>query len=134
MTRADFQQLTPDTLGRGVHDPLAYRVYSTDAAHSVRMYKDVDISLVVWNLEPGQVGAVHSHPESAHAFLVLCGSGEYVQGDGTVVPMKPGDCVIIPRQQVHSIRNTGSERLSYLAFTNQGPNGYSRTLSGGTGG
>jgi mannose-6-phosphate isomerase-like protein (cupin superfamily) len=81
---------------------------------------------VVWNLEPGQAGAVHSHPESAHAFLVLCGSGEYVHGDD-VVPIKTGDCVIIPRQQVHSIRNTGSERLSYLAFTNQGVNGYSRT-------
>lgn len=127
MARANLEQLTPETLGRGVHDPLAYRQYSTDDAHAVRMYKDVDISLVVWNLEPGQEGAMHSHPESAHAFLVLCGSGEYMQGDQDVVPIKAGDCVIIPRQQVHGIRNTGSERLSYLAFTNQGPNGYSRT-------
>ncbi len=118
--------LGPETLGRGVHSPMDYRVYAPDAAHATRMYKDADISLVVWNLEPGQEGAVHSHPESAHAFLVLCGSGEYLNGD-EVVPIKTGDCVIIPREQVHSIRNNGSERLSYLAFTNQGPNGYSRT-------
>jgi mannose-6-phosphate isomerase-like protein (cupin superfamily) len=118
--------MTPETLGSGVHNPMEYREYSPESAHATRMYKDADISLVVWNLEPGQAGAVHSHPESAHAFLVLCGSGDYVRGDD-VVPIKTGDCVIIPRQQVHSIRNTGSERLSYLAFTNQGVNGYSRT-------
>jgi mannose-6-phosphate isomerase-like protein (cupin superfamily) len=119
------EMLEPDTLGRGVHNPMDYRVYAADAARATRMYKDVDISLVVWNLEPGQEGAVHSHPESAHAFLVLCGSGEYLRGPD-VVPIKAGDCVIIPRLTVHSIRNTGSDRLSYLAFTNQGMNGYSR--------
>jgi len=118
--------LGPETLGRGVHSPMDYRVYAPGTAHATRMYKDADISLVVWNLEPGQEGAVHSHPESAHAFLVLCGSGEYLNGDD-VVPIKTGDCVIIPREQIHSIRNNGSERLSYLAFTNQGLNGYSRT-------
>jgi mannose-6-phosphate isomerase-like protein (cupin superfamily) len=91
-----------------------------------RMYKDKDISLVVWNLEPGQENRAHHHPESAHTFLVLCGAGEYIRGSDGPVPIRAGDCVIIPRLTEHGIRNTGAERLSYLAFTSQGPNGYTR--------
>jgi quercetin dioxygenase-like cupin family protein len=126
MQSTEAPTLTRDTLGTGVYRPDAYRRFSPEAASATRMYKDEDISLVVWNLEPGQENAQHSHTENAHAFLVLTGEGVYLREDADPVPIRAGDYVIIPRQVLHGIRNTGTERLSYLAFTNQGPNGYSR--------
>jgi quercetin dioxygenase-like cupin family protein len=119
-------ELSRDTVGSGIHRPEPYQRFSPDRATATRMYKDEDISLVVWNLEPGQENRSHQHPESAHTFLVLCGEGEYIREDAAAVPIRGGDYIIIPRQVRHGIRNTGSERLSYLAFTSQGPNGYSR--------
>ena len=120
------EALAPETLGAGVHRPEDYIEYSLENARSVRMYKDEDISLVLWNLEPGQATRSHAHPESAHTFLVLCGRGEYERGEARPVPIGEGECVIIPRGVIHTIQNTGSAPLSYLAFTSQGPNGYSR--------
>ena len=126
MNVAEPVQITVETLGNGVHRAEPYCVFSSERARSSRMYKDEDISLVVWNLQPGQSTSPHSHPESAHTFYVLTGSGEYVQADAHAVPIGPGDCVIIPRTVHHTIVNNGTEPLSYLAFTSQGPNGYSR--------
>jgi quercetin dioxygenase-like cupin family protein len=126
MSKTEAVELGRDNLGTGVHRPDPYQRFSPEKATASRMYKDQDISLVVWNLEPGQENNIHQHPESAHTFLVLCGEGEYVRGEAEAVPIRAGDYIIIPRQTLHGIRNTGTERLSYLAFTSQGPNGYSR--------
>ena len=87
-------------------------------------HDDPDASVVVWNLEPGQENDVHTHPENMHVFYVLEGEGSYVRADGKTVPVRAGQCVIVPRKQVHGIRNTGSERLSYLAVSTQGTGGY----------
>ena len=111
---ASHEQPSVFTLG-------AYRNFTDGSPSATRVYKDVDLSVVVWNLEPGQVTEPHSHPDSAHAMIVLTGQGEYVKGAKPGVPIKAGDCVVVPREVVHTIRNTGSERLSYAAATNQGP-------------
>jgi quercetin dioxygenase-like cupin family protein len=126
VSRIEIEAMTPETLGTGVHSPYDWREFEADKAHAVRMYKDQDISVVVWNLEPGQENSAHQHPESAHTFIVLTGQGEYHHGSEDAVPIKAGDYIIIPRLTMHGIRNTGTERLSYAAVTSQGPNGYSR--------
>jgi len=126
--------MDPQTLGSGVHDPRAFRRFSEEKATVVRMYADEDLSLVVWNLEPGQENDLHQHAENAHALIVLEGEGLYLKDDGSSAPIKAGECVIVPRQKVHGIRNTGATRLSYFAITTQGPSGYVRNaLTGGTG-
>jgi mannose-6-phosphate isomerase-like protein (cupin superfamily) len=119
------QAMEPETLGNGVHDPRSYRRFSVEAATVVRMYSDQDLS-VVWNLEPGQENDLHQHPENAHALLVLEGRGEYLRGEEGSVPIEAGDCVIVPRGQLHGIHNSGDTRLSYFAITSQGPSGYIR--------
>ena len=125
------KQVTPGTLGNGVYDPLDFRVYSSEGATVVRMYHDdPDASLVVWNLEPGQENDIHTHPENMHVFYVLEGRGTYVRGEDKPVDVSAGQCVIIPRGQVHGIRNTGTERLSYLALSTYGPDGYVRAPAG----
>jgi quercetin dioxygenase-like cupin family protein len=120
------KQLTPSTLGNGLHDPLDFRTFSSEGATVVRLYHDdPDASVVVWNLEPGQENDCHFHKENLHVFYVLEGQGSYLRDD-TLVPIKAGQIVIIPREQLHGMRNTGTSRLSYMAVTTYGPGGYVR--------
>ena len=129
--------MNPDTPAHasngGVYDPMTFRKFSAEKANVVRMYSDEDLTLVVWNLEPGQENDLHRHAENAHALIILEGEGLYVRGDGTTTPVKAGECVVVPRQQPHGIRNTGSTRLSYFAITNQGSSGYVRDSLAGQG-
>jgi len=120
-----------ETLGTGVHDPKAFRRFSGDKATVVRMYADRDLSLVVWNLEPGQENDAHRHPKNAHALIILEGDGHYMRDDGSAIPVKAGECIIVPRGRMHGIRNTGATRLSYFAITSQGQSGYIRNVAGG---
>jgi mannose-6-phosphate isomerase-like protein (cupin superfamily) len=127
------QALELATLGNGVHDPRRFQRYSAESATVVRMYSDQDLSMVVWNLEPGQENDLHQHPENAHALLVLEGEGEYLRGEHGSVPIRAGDCVIVPRGELHGIRNSGNARLSYFAITSQGQAGYVRNAGVGSG-
>lgn len=112
----------------GVHDPQAFRHFSAEQATAVRMYSDDDMSVVVWNLEPGQQNPPHLHPENAHTLTVLEGEGRYIREDGSEVPIKAGDCIIVARASVHGIRNASGGRLSYLAVTTLGGKGYVRNV------
>ena len=122
--------MAPETLGTGVHDPKSFRRFSAEKATVVPVYSDQDLSLVVWNLEPGQENGMHQHPENAHALIILEGRGEYLKDDGSTVPISAGECIIVPRGHVHGIRNSGDERLSYFAVTSAGATGYVRNVVG----
>ncbi len=119
-------RMTPQTVGDGVYDPMEFLQYTAEKAISTPMYGgDPDVSVVIWNLEPGQERVAHSHPDSAHVHFVLTGSGEYVRDkDDPPVAIKAGQVIIIPRGVPHDIRNTGTERLSYLAVSNQTAEGH----------
>ena len=120
------KQLTPATLGDGVYDPRDFRTFNLEEATVVRLYHDdPDASVVVWNLEPGQENDSHEHPSNLHVFYILEGQGTYLKDDESV-SVRAGQCVIIPRGQAHGIRNTGTERLSYMAVSTYGPDGYVR--------
>jgi quercetin dioxygenase-like cupin family protein len=119
------KQISAAALGNGVIRDLApYRSFSREDANVVVMYEDVDQTLVVWNLEPGQENARHLHPANAHTMLVLEGEGRLLRADGAEAPIKAGDWIVIPRATVHGIRNTGTTRMSYLAVTTNGAEGY----------
>jgi mannose-6-phosphate isomerase-like protein (cupin superfamily) len=110
----------------GVIDTSPNRIYRDEDANVSLVYQDQDINVVVWNLLPGQVTDSHKHPENAHTFLVVCGEGEYLREGDAPVPIKTGEIVIIPRETVHVIRNTGSVPLSYIAVSSIGQHGYHR--------
>jgi mannose-6-phosphate isomerase-like protein (cupin superfamily) len=130
MSRDDSKKLTTATLGRGVVDPTGYCIFDRAEALVAPVYGDEDLSVVVWNLEPGQDNAAHVHAANGHTLLVLQGSGAYVKDGNEQVPIGAGDCVIVPRGVVHGVRNTGTERLSYLAVTSVGDGGYVRGAAG----
>jgi mannose-6-phosphate isomerase-like protein (cupin superfamily) len=115
--------LTPETVGDRVYNPVDFLQYSAEAAKVVLLYGgDPDISLVIWNLEPGQENKTHAHADYAQTFIVLCGNGVLLRGDdGEPVAIKAGEIVINPRTKPHGILNTGTERLSYLAVSSRSP-------------
>ena len=118
------RKMTPQTIGAGVlRDLSPFRRFSSEEANVVVTYEDVDQTLVVWNLEPGQENAAHVHPANAHTMMVLEGEGLLLR-DGEAAPIKAGDWIVIPRATLHGIRNTGKTRFSYLAVTTNGPDGY----------
>ncbi|HLQ34357.1 MAG TPA: cupin domain-containing protein [Chloroflexota bacterium] len=127
------QRQTMDLPETGVFDPHAFRHFSKEGATVVRLHADEDLSLVTWNLEEGQENQLHRHGDNAHTILILEGSGEYLRGEGQPgLPVRTGECIVVPRGQPHGIRNTGKGRLSYLAVTNQGAHGYVKErLAGG---
>ena len=128
------QRLTPENLGDGIIRPMEWRKFSSERGTVVPVYSDNDQGIVIWNLEPGQENECHLHPANAHCFLVLEGNGHYLQGnpaapDYKLVPVQAQDIVLIPRQTLHGMRNTGSVNLSYMAVTtNQEGIGYLRIL------
>jgi len=122
---ADERRVIAELPETGIFDPHTFRRFSTEGATVVRLYADQDLSVVTWNLEEGQENALHRHGDNAHTMLILEGSGEYLRGEGLpALPVHAGECIVVPRGQQHGMRNTGMGRLSYMAVTNQGAQGY----------
>jgi mannose-6-phosphate isomerase-like protein (cupin superfamily) len=126
----ESRMMTPETLGAGIANPLEFRRFSAEQGFVVAMYKDQDVSVVVWNLEPGQENSTHVHGASAHVMLVLEGNGQRISDNADPVPLRAGECLIVPRGSVHGIRNTGDTRMSYLAITTLAEGDYVRAPIG----
>ena len=63
----------------------------------------------------------HRHHGCDEMFFVLSGTGEYRLG-GQRLPIRPGDCLGAPSGgEAHQVINTGTEPLSYLGLSNNGP-------------
>jgi mannose-6-phosphate isomerase-like protein (cupin superfamily) len=114
-------RLTPETVETRVYDPMDFVRYSPEAATLTMMYgNDPDISLAIWSLEPGQENPVHVHADYGQTFVVLCGSGILLRERGQEpLDVRAGQIIINPRRMPHGLRNTGTERLSYLAISSR---------------
>ena len=88
------------------------------------------MSITSLSMEPGQENSTHVHEASAHVMYVLEGSGHRISDSGEPVPLRAGECLIVPRGSVHGIRNTGDTRLSYLAVTTLAEGDYVRAPIG----
>ena len=90
-----------------------------------RVYNDQDIAAFVEWINPG--GGIfqppHSHPESAHIFVVLEGEGQALTGEGKWERIQAGQFVVQPRNKVHAMRNTSPDkRMSWVSIdVNSGP-------------
>lgn len=120
-------RLSPETLETGVVDAADYQLFSPEQGKVVGVYNDQDIGLTMWNLEPGQENSAHAHPDFGQILIVMRGSGEALRGEELPpVPIKAGMFFIAPRGAPHGIRNTGTERLSYVTASNRTGNPYVR--------
>ena len=118
MQRVRDKRLSPESIGDGVFDPMDFRSFSSEGPTVVAMYADEDdMSIVIWNLEPGQEDPPHSHATKAQTMYVLEGSGVSLREEAPPVPIKAGQCLIVPRNVIRGIRNTGETRLSYMTVS-----------------
>lgn len=65
-------------------------------------------------LPPGAGIGEHEHLDETEYYIMTQGEG-ILCDNGRDVPVKPGDIVITPHGEKHSIRNTGSEDLKFFA-------------------
>jgi mannose-6-phosphate isomerase-like protein (cupin superfamily) len=70
--------------------------------------------------EPGQEHAPHTHEGQDKLYLLLEGSGVVRIGDRAEL-LSAGDGAFAPAGVVHSIRNTGTERLVVMAVLSPPP-------------
>jgi mannose-6-phosphate isomerase-like protein (cupin superfamily) len=69
-------------------------------------------------LQPSLSYHAHAHDDHEEVYYIISGSGE-IEIDEEIQPIRDGDIIYIGVNQVHSIRNTGSETIEFLAFAAQ---------------
>jgi len=60
--------------------------------------------------------APHHHPNSEWLFI-QAGSLEYLDGDGTTIPVGPGDIIFSASNVTHGLKNAGATDGSYIVFS-----------------
>lgn len=58
----------------------------------------------------------HHHPNSEWLFI-QSGTLEYSNGDGTIVPVAPGDIIFSASNVTHGLKNIGTTDASYIVFS-----------------
>jgi quercetin dioxygenase-like cupin family protein len=66
-------------------------------------------------LAPGMGVPRHTHTREDEAYLVLVGELEVIVGDEAFI-LRPGDCLLAPRDIPHQLRNSGNVENHYLLF------------------
>jgi len=72
------------------------------------------------SFEPGQEHAAHAHAGQDKLYYILEGSGLVQVGDAVEL-LAAGDAAFAPAGVVHSIRNSGSQRLVVMAVLGPPP-------------
>jgi mannose-6-phosphate isomerase-like protein (cupin superfamily) len=58
----------------------------------------------------------HSHRDCEEAIFLLSGDGEMLLENGRSEPVKAGDFLLMRKNEIHMIRNTGNEEMKVLCF------------------
>lgn len=66
-------------------------------------------------LKPGEEVEYHMHKGESEFYFILSGKGVY-NDNGNKVDAVPGMATITPSGEGHSLKNTGSEDLSFIAL------------------
>jgi mannose-6-phosphate isomerase-like protein (cupin superfamily) len=64
-------------------------------------------------LPPGAAIGRHYHLETEELYYILDGTGEMSVGAETQT-VGGGDCILIPRNEIHTLRNTGNQTMRLL--------------------
>ncbi len=74
-----------------------------------------ELLLVRATMQPGKSHPFHRHPHREEIIYVLSGTAEQWCGDRHRV-LKPGDMVLIPKNEVHGTYNPFDEEVVFLAI------------------
>ena len=72
--------------------------------------------IATMTMTPGSSVGGHVHSEDEEVYVILSGSGVYVDADGSRSPVGPGDVTLTFRGQSHALINTGKDPLVFLAM------------------
>ena len=74
-----------------------------------------DISIAHMTLLPGSKDAAHYHPDIIEAYFILSGTGA-MHIDDKSQSVKPNDAILVRKNKIHYIENTGDTDLMFLAI------------------
>jgi quercetin dioxygenase-like cupin family protein len=80
------------------------------------------LCMVNWaRMEVGHHFKAHYHEDMTEVFIIITGIAE-ISGTNYNEQVTEGDCIIVPMQTVHSMKNIGNTLLEYIVFglANQG--------------
>lgn len=81
----------------------------------MQIFNDGKTKIAKIRLEPGASIGLHRHEGTSETIYVLEGHGEMLEDDGSLVPLKPGDCSYCPEGCQHSLRNPSDGDLVVFA-------------------
>jgi len=74
-------------------------------------------SSCVVRFSPGASGRPpHSHRDCEELIYILSGSGEMAGKNGETVSLKTGDFIILRKEEIHMLKNTGPVDMQVLCF------------------
>ncbi len=103
-----------------VYDLEKLKCFSSES-QKILLYETDKSYAAMWCLEPGQEIFLHNHPNADDVWIVLEGEGLYFMGDNEETTIRKGMAVLATAGQVHGMRNTGSERFSFIAVSSPFP-------------
>ena len=94
------------------------RTYSRDGITSYLLVSEIttdarQLTTTLVEMKPEGFQHLHSH-EQEQCYFIIEGEGEMNVG-GETAKVNPGDCIFIPSNEQHGLKNTGSDVLRYLS-------------------
>lgn len=90
--------------------------YSQEKANKVQLAATDNSRSTLWCLLPGQ--HIHPHVHAGdHIWMVLEGSGEFLQEGKAPIAIQPGMVLLAPAGDSHGVNNNGSEGLVFLSIS-----------------
>ena len=81
----------------------------------MKAFSDEHNKVAMLRFPAGASIGLHRHEGTSETIYVLEGNGEMLEDDGSIVPLKPGDCSYCPEGCQHSLRNPGENQLIVFA-------------------
>jgi mannose-6-phosphate isomerase-like protein (cupin superfamily) len=105
-----------------VKSPKDYQVFRISPQDTNRLaivfdpsIADDSLTVCVEIFDPGGSTPTHRHHFAVEMFFILKGEGMAIC-DGKMLPLRPGDSLLVRPTGIHEIRNTSSQRLYTLCF------------------
>ncbi len=81
----------------------------------MKAFGDAHNKVAMLRFPAGASIGMHRHEGTSETIYVVEGNGEMLEEDGSLVPLKPGDCSYCPEGGAHSLRNPGETDLVVFA-------------------
>jgi quercetin dioxygenase-like cupin family protein len=96
----------------GLSGRISREIFSAKEGAAPITLRHVEIPVAVPGEQPRHP---HSHSDCEECIHVLAGQGLFCTDSGETM-LQPGDTILVPRNELHVTRNTGTEPLLLLCY------------------